>query len=245
MLPAYPLPASEYEQISFEPEPQRNWLQLQFALVDALMALLAALQAMRTPSGQSIELPSGTVETWWEAGAFDLVRTRAHALLRVIAAVDAAEDALLGKEDASAQGRAMFERLELLREALSRGDHEAALLHGHRALVLRAGVERRPVSDDLLARLAGDERLGDARVLLRLLDESVARIRDARPLDSGAVAVIAAPAARLVASLCLERPEIVRNALGVAADGTQGKTTPADDEGSAEEATREEDEDGQ
>jgi hypothetical protein len=224
MLPAYPLPASAYGEMTFDAEPERQWLQLQIAQVDALLALLAALEAMRAPSARRVHLPSGQTETWWEAGAFDLIRTRAQTLLRIVAAADAAEDALLGKTDAARPTRPLFERLELLRGAIDRGDVEAALVHADRALRLRAELAGDAAPADLLQRLATDPRLGDEGVLLELLDEAVRRIHVRRELDLGAAAVIAAPAARLVASLCLERPEIIADALASAA----GETPPED-----------------
>jgi hypothetical protein len=226
-VPAYPMPASAYGEVSFDPDPERHWLQLQLAQFDALIALLAALETMRAPSARRVELPSGQTEIWWEAGAFDLIRTRARGLLRIVAAADAAEDALLGKEDAAAPAGAVFERLELLRGAIDRNDVEAALLHAERALRLRAGLDGRPVPADLLERIATDQRLGDEAVLIRLLDEAVRRIHEGRPLDLGAAAVIAAPVARLVASLCIERPEIVTGTLGAEAGERPSEEGPS------------------
>lgn len=224
-IPAFPLPPEELGRISLEPGTERRLRQLQLAEVEALMLLLAALEAMRAPSAHTIKLDTGEVESWWESGAFALVRARVRLLVRVSEEAAAAEVALIGGE-APATAPAFFDRLRLASDALGAGDVDGALLHAAIALRLRAAQEVDDVDqlpDDLYARLASDDRLAQEGVLLLRLEEAVATLGVRRPLDIGAAVLLAPRVIELVARLCLEMPEVIRDAVGGKHDALVGE----------------------
>ncbi len=218
-VPAYPLPATEIARLSLEPDDERRWRQLQLAELDALMLLLEALEAMRSPSAQTIYIDEQRIETWWEAGAFALVRARARLLARVSEQAAIAEAAVLGapKEPTASEG--FFDRLRLAGDALEHADVEAALVHARLALLQRAAADVNEAPTDLLQRIADDPRLGDEAPLLRLLDEAALKIAGGEALDIGAAVVIAPRALALVGRLCLETPDIIANAVAGASRG--------------------------
>lgn len=235
-LRADPLPLGEVRRLSFEPDPQRRWLQLQIAELEALRALLEAFQAMRAPSAQKIMIPSGEVETWWESGGFSLLRTRARALARLSDETAAASEALAGKPSSTITTRTFFDSFLLATEAWSNGDPVGALCHIRLALRQRSALEHQPVPTDLTERLAAQPRITNQKTILHLLDEAAARVFQGGQLDIGAATLLARPAITLVRLICLEEPEIMRSAL-TAAGGTvgepSGSTTPATDKASA------------
>ena len=211
LLPAYPLPASEYNNISFDPEPARAWLQLQAAIVDALLQVARYLAPIRSPVPRRVS-SDGDVEGWWASGAFDLIRGSIQSLHRLVRASESVDAVLVQGADQHEADHLVVARLELMTAAVSRGDFEAALIHAEFALRARAAALVQPVPDDLLDRVAGDPRLGDSAVLVRLLAEAASRRRRGDPLDVGATAVVAPPVARLVHSLCAGQSEIIQTA---------------------------------
>jgi hypothetical protein len=220
-IPAYPLPPSEIAQLSLEPDDERRWRQLQLAELDALMLLLEALEAMRAPSAQTIYIDQQRVETWWEAGAFALVRARAQLLARVSEQAALAEATVIGTKMEPAASAMFFDRLRLAGDAVQHADVEAALVHARLALRLRAAAEGDDVPADLLQRLADDARLGDEGPLLRLLDEAALKIAAGQPLDVGAAVVLAPRALAVVGRLCLETPDIIADAIRGASRGAR------------------------
>lgn len=213
-IPAFPLPPEDLARLTFTPDEERRWRQLQIAEVESLMALLAAVEAMRTPSAHRVTLATGATESWWEAGAFALVRARLRLLVRVSDAAAAAESRVM-KQEVSEQDNAhdFFDRLRLAGEAVGNGDPEAALVHGLIALRLRVELEGVEPPGDLLERLANDVRLGDEATLLRLLAEAAATLGAGRALDVGAAVLVVPRALVLIGRLCLETPEILLAAL--------------------------------
>ncbi len=216
-VPTFPLAAEELVEITLAPNAERRLRQLQMAEVEALMMLLAALEAMRQPSAHEIKLGSGEVESWWEAGAFALVRARLRLLLRVSEEGGAAEGVFTGAP-APAPAPPFFDRLRLASDALSAGDIDGCLVQTALALNLRAALEG-DAPDDLLARLAADERVGVERVLLPRLQEAAATLADGRPLELGAAVLLAPRLLMVVGRLCLETPELLREAVSGGADG--------------------------
>jgi hypothetical protein len=211
-VPAYPLAVEEIARLSLEPDDERRWRQLQLAELDALVLLLAALEAMRAPSAQTIYLDEQRVETWWEAGAFALVRDRVGLLVRVSEQAALAEAAVMNTSFDSAPP-AFFDRLRLAAKALEHGDVEAALVHARLALPLRAALECDSVPDDLLERLANDPRLVDDAPLLRLLEQAATKLAAGEALDIGTATLVAPRALAVVGRLCLETPQIIGEVL--------------------------------
>lgn len=216
-VPAYPLPVGEFAKITLEPDAERRLRQLQLVEVDALILLLGALEAIRRPSAQEITIATGEVESWWESGAFSLVRARLRLLIRVCEEAAAAESVLTATSPEEVPP-AFFDRLRLASDALSGGDVDACLIQTALALRLRAALEGEPPAD-LLARLAADERVGPERVLLPLLDEALVRLAGGSAVDLGAALLIAPRLLALIGRLCMESPELVREAVVGAGEG--------------------------
>jgi hypothetical protein len=212
-VPAYPLHSEEIGRLSLEPDDERRWRQLQLAELDALMLLLEALEAIRAPSAQTIYVDEKRVETWWEAGAFALVRDRVDLLVRVSEQAALAEAAVMNVSLDSTAPSAFFDRLRLAADALGHGDVEATLVHARLALHLRAGLEVDVVPNDLLERLANDPRLAGDAPLLRLLEQAGTKLAAGEALDIGAAVLIAARALAVVGGLCLETPQIIGEVL--------------------------------
>ena len=104
-MPALPLSREEIARLTLDPDPERRWRQLQLAEVDALILVLEALEGLRQPSAQTIYFDENRVETWWEAGAFALVRDRIALLVRVseqLALAEAAVAEATGAEQTAA-----------------------------------------------------------------------------------------------------------------------------------------------
>jgi len=217
-ISAYPLPESQLSELSFRPDAERRWRQYQLAELEALTALLEALKGLRAPSAHRMTLATGEVESWWEAGAFELVRARVRLLARVSAAASGAEAAL---HDSSAAGRRdpdFFGRLQLAGQALSQGDPESALVHGFAALRERAALATDAVPGDLLDRLAADPRLVIEAPLLTMVREAAATLGSGEGLDIGAAVLVAPRALALLGRLCVQEPQILEGALRTVGD---------------------------
>jgi hypothetical protein len=221
-IPAFPMPPEDLARLTFSPDEERQWRQLQMAELESLMALLAAVEAMRAPSAHRVTLATGVTESWWEAGAFALVRARLRLLVRVSEAAAAAESRVMKQEvDEEDSAHDFFDRLRLAGEAFGNGDPEGALVHGLVALRLRVELEGVELPGDLLERLANDGRLGDEAPLLRLLADGAATLGAGRALDVGAAVLVVPRALGLINRICLETPEILLAALqGEETDGS-------------------------
>jgi hypothetical protein len=214
----YPLPASAMTELTFTPDAERRWRQYQLAELEALTGLLEAVKGLQAPSAHRITLSTGHVESWWEAGAFDLVRARVRLLARVSVAASSAEAVLQGRSAVDSRALDFFDQLRLASEALSHGDPEGALVHGFAALRQRAALAAGPVPDDLLDRLASDPRLATEAPLLRLMREAAATLGSGEGLDVGASVLVAPRALALLGRLRLEEPQILEEALRIDAD---------------------------
>jgi hypothetical protein len=211
-LPAHPLQPDELARLAFDPTPKQCWLQRQLAEIDTLTTLLEALKAISAPSAHVIHVHEQRVESWWEAGAFALIRDCADLLLRVSEQVASAAE-LTGTSVTPTPPPAFVGRLQLASAALRHGDIEAVLMHARLALRLRAAVEHDVVPDDLLARLTQDGRLADDATVLRLLDQAASRLAAGEELDIGAAMLLAPRALAVVHRLCLQTPQIILSAL--------------------------------
>jgi hypothetical protein len=212
-IPRYPLGPDEELALTVEADAERGFRQAQMAELEALEQLTHAIQGLAAPSAVEITISElgEARESWWEAGAFDLVRRRADYLRRVSAATGRAEAAIHGRQTDD-DGSRVFSRLRLASEAMSRGDPEAALLHC--GLALAAGVQQHALHVlEPVAHLAA--RIEDARdaALLTQLDVALATLARHREPDVGAAALLAPRVLALTGYLCFERPDELRRLL--------------------------------
>jgi hypothetical protein len=99
----FPVQDTGLGRLSLDPDtPERRFYQLQIAAMYAVHDLMESLQALDNPTASDLRLPTGTLETWWEAGAFSLIRRRARSLAGILNLSDEALQAAL--RESSAEG---------------------------------------------------------------------------------------------------------------------------------------------
>ena len=213
-LPPMPLPADEVARLSFDPNKERHWRQLQLAEVEAIVPLLEAIKAMREPSVHRVYGDQRRMESWWEAGAFMLVRERTALLVRLAEHLEAAEAQVTGESTNVVSTPAFVDHLRMAWKALGLGQIEASLLYARMALYLRARLESDGVPADLLERLSDASGLADEASLLRLLDEAVRKLAAGEAPDLGASMLVASRVVVVVERICLRQPQVLAAALG-------------------------------
>jgi hypothetical protein len=212
-LGAFPPSLTEIKALSYQANARQKWLQAQTAQIDALQLLLEALNAMRAPSAQKIAIPSGAVETWWEAGAFGMLRARARLLVQISMQVSLAADAITGKSHGEDERfRQPFDTLMAARESLSHGDAIGAVSHARRAIMERASLIAPDIPTDLIERLASDARLVNDAPVLNLMQETASRIFRGENVDISIATIIASHAINIAGKLCFETPIIINDA---------------------------------
>jgi HEPN domain-containing protein len=207
---------------------EQRWQQLQTAQLIALENLARAAGALTEPSGKRVRLQTGVAESWWEAGAFGLVRSRALLVLRVTREVERGQALLLGEEPPSeaaiARDRA-YDALDAARIALTRGDPDAALLHAHTALRVHVRAALTDATSDVSAAdrpgalLARVPSLAEWAEVLQLLDAAAAQSLT----GDGPSVDVTVPLARVVVPLAREVIRGVQLAELVEAAGSEGK----------------------
>lgn len=96
VIEEFPVQDTGLGRLNLDPDtPDRRYYQLQIAAMYAFRDLMESLQALDNPSGSELRLPAGSVETWWEAGAFSLIRRRTRSLARILKLSDDALQATL------------------------------------------------------------------------------------------------------------------------------------------------------
>jgi hypothetical protein len=138
----WPVSPGTLAALGDEPDDEEELRRLRLAQLDALAGVTEALDGMREASTVQISfgrresagegLQAETVERFWDAGAFRILRARAELLERITADHDRALDRLLGEPVDQSSGRTSrraFDHLQLAAHALAGGDPEAALVH--------------------------------------------------------------------------------------------------------------------
>jgi hypothetical protein len=242
----FPPDLSQLLALALDPDPERRRRQLQLAQFYALDQLLAALQGLRHPSRAALDPRTGQLtQTWWDSGAFALVRTRAQHLVRVTLALLNAEHAAIataGGEAATApeqvphpaQPPPWWAHLHLSAEALGRGDIEATLLHAHLALTAR--FTDVPSLADAVAAPFGEEAEDEAaKTLVAKLDEAIARLAEGSGVDLGVTVPLAHALLPLIQRLLLPVPMTpTRTPPATEAADDLGSATPPDDPSDAD-----------
>src|ERR671916_207089 len=84
----FPVDDASLTQLELDPaDPARRYYKLRVAAMYAFRDLTESVKGLNDPTGQRVDLLAGQVsETWWEAGAFSLVKRRAAALATILRA---------------------------------------------------------------------------------------------------------------------------------------------------------------
>jgi hypothetical protein len=212
----YPPGVPQLLRLDLDPDPERRRRQLQLAQFHALDQLLTGLQGLQHPSRAALDLRTGQVtETWWDSGAFALVRAQARHLGRVTlallnaeqGAITATADATTAPEQAERQAEppSWLAHLQLGAEALRRGDAEAALLHAYLSLTARfADAES---LTDAVAASFGEAAEGEAaKAIVAKLEEAIGRLAGGTDVDLGVTVPLAHALLPLVEGLLLSAP---------------------------------------
>jgi hypothetical protein len=85
VIEEYPLEDEGLARLILKPPLEREYYQLQIAALYAVANLADAINGLENPTGWKVTIvPSASSESWWEAGAFALIRGRARALSDLI-----------------------------------------------------------------------------------------------------------------------------------------------------------------
>ncbi len=197
-----------------------RFYRLQIATMYALMDLLDALKGLEEPSGRRVSmLPGLPVESWWEGGAFALVRRRAAALagllresearLQEVALESGAEYTPLGSERAT---RIWEKPLRAASGLVAQGWHEAALpqlLAAIRAVLAEAlSVDAAGLPVPLALPTQGIESLSAIAPHLPLLEACCERIGEGLPVDPGVAVPLAKELTPRVQRLAVDPPPV-------------------------------------
>lgn len=228
-LRVHPLDPAQIHELELDYQGGEAWKQLQVAELLLLTQLLQAMNGLFEPSAQQVIIDDDdqpTETSWWEAGAFELVRKRAGALIRVSQELEAAENQATG-QPSSEHASAWLDRLGRARQAIDYGDAEAGLLH--LGLALResaAQASGQPIENlpgEFLTRLMNLPQSLEARPHLELMSEVERRLLTGRPPGQGLLQPLAFlafdPVWRLCHALTSEMVEEARE-LDLDADGS-------------------------
>jgi hypothetical protein len=213
----YPPDVAQLLMLDLDPDLERRRRQLQLAQFYALEQLLTALQGLQQPSRTALDPRTGqTTETWWDSGAFALVRARARHLARVTLALLNAEHAAIAaaaSDEATVPGQAhpqaepppWWPHLRLGAEALGRGDVEATLLHAHLSLTARFG-DTAFLPDAVAAPFGEKAESEAAQALVAKLEEAIEQLAVGAGVDLGVAVPLAHALLPLVEHLLLPVP---------------------------------------
>lgn len=216
----FPLDNAGLAQLELEPlDPARRYHQLQIASLYAFMNLMDSLKGLRDPTGQRVDLLSGrVVETWWEAGAFSLVRRRAAALARILRKQEACLRELTeqSEEADNLPGEGVYspltwmEPLHAAADLVSQGWHAAALpqlLLALRSVLAEAsGLSAKELPVPLGPRLAGVPQLAPLETPTSLLEAACRRSGEGKEVNPGVAVSLAEELVGRVQELALNPP---------------------------------------
>lgn len=121
----YPLDEEGFRQLKESSSLIDRYNQFSIASLYQMQNLLHALSALKEPTHKEISLPSGSTESWWEAGAFSLVRGSVRSLAFTLEQQALVYEELLGKPLARTLRPASMHYMDTLRILLNNELYEA------------------------------------------------------------------------------------------------------------------------
>jgi hypothetical protein len=203
-IDSFPLDDSSLAQLQLDPDDTaRRYYQLQIASMYAFQTLMESVKGLKDPTGQRVDLLAGQVsETWWEAGAFSLVKRRAAALARILREEENCLRELVrqsGKTEdvptSVSPTLAWMDPLHSAADLISLGWHAAALpqlLLALRAVLAESAelvAEELPVP--LAPRLRSVPRLASLETPISLLESTCRRLAEGEEVDRGVAVPLA------------------------------------------------------
>lgn len=122
----YPLDDEDFKSLSKSATLIDRYKQFSVASMYQLQNLLHGLTAFKEPSHKKVFLPSGNTESWWEAGAFSLIRASVRSLAFTLEQQTSIYEELI-KEPHKRNARPVWmQYMDTLRILLNNGLYEAA-----------------------------------------------------------------------------------------------------------------------
>ena len=126
MIKRYPLDDEGFKSLSELPALIDRYNQFSIASLYQMQNLLHALTAIKEPSHKETSLPSGNTESWWEAGAFSLIRASVRSLAFTLEQQTAIYEELIKEPHRRNARPAWVQYMDTLRVLLNNELYEAA-----------------------------------------------------------------------------------------------------------------------
>jgi hypothetical protein len=216
----FPLDDAGLAKLELDPaDIARRYHQLEIASLYASTSLVDSLKGLNNPTGQRIDLLAGRVtETWWEAGAFSLVRRRATSLARILREQHACLQVLADQshEAESIPGGGIssppswMESLQAASDLISHGRHVPALpqlLLGIKSVLAKAaGVSADELPVPLGPSLASIPQLSSLEAPISLLEIASRRSGEGKEVDPGVAVPLSEELSRRIQELAMNPP---------------------------------------
>ncbi len=187
-------PLSEGRLAALDPAPDTRERSKQSGLaqLNAFVDVMETFESLQKPANITVSFnqEGESVERFWSAGAFALLKDRLWLLERLtreqdrdVAAAIASQEGESSDGPPAADVRDAFERLRLGTRALTHGDPEAAIFHGVLAVACVLGVPMEEIAEKLAEDPgAGESRLSEDEVqILTMAIDVVVRSQSGTP----------------------------------------------------------------
>jgi hypothetical protein len=230
-LGSFPVSIEEIGNLSLEPDAKTHSRQTLMAQVDALAHVITALKAMRAPSARKIDLRTGVHETWWESGAFEMLRDRALLLARISDHSKLAAAAVAGDgEREKISYRLPYDTLRAAGKALSHGDVFGAVINARLSIMQRARLTTSDVPTDFIQCLAANPQLNRESEILNLMEQTAQKIQLGEHVDIGVATLLAPHAIAIAQQLYMTGAEVIRLTLDAKQDSSSTDRIPPSDQ---------------
>lgn len=165
----WPLSDGRLAALDPAPDAEERSKQSGLAHLNAFVDVIETFESLQEPANITVSFnqEGESVERFWSAGAFALLKDRLWLLERLTREQDRDVAAAIAQQEAKNLGRPptadtgdAFERLRLGTHALTRGDPEAAIFHGLLAVARAIDVP----SEEIAGKLAEDPGEGENRL---------------------------------------------------------------------------------
>ena len=203
IIEEFPVQDTGLKRLSLDPDtPEWRYYQLQIAAMYAFQDLGESIQAMDNPTASKLRLPTGSVETWWEAGAFSLIRRRARSLASILKLGEEALQATLRENSAGpgeigsySQPSLWVDPLMSAFDLVNAGNYDSALpqlLAALRATLAQSlSVAANDLPPPLAPTIADIDALSSVSQHVPLLEEACGRLGKGFLVDPGVAVPLA------------------------------------------------------